>query len=211
MRRITSRDKALRVEHQALIRARFDGLDTGGDTIDFGMRVQPRVLHIGAPSAHRHRVKRERLFRRLRVSLFKFRRYNNGGVGDHHARVLIGRRAQTARDHKADMHILLHFIGRKRFIKPRAHIVLADPDIKVQRRRAFPETIQMIAQKSNPALMHPQPLPNPVPEHKAGIKDIDHSLIASHQRAIDVKQNGFIARIGNISMRAIRHGLSLSS
>ena len=131
MRGVTGRDKALRVEHQTLIRPRFDGLDTGGDTIDFGMRVQPRVLHIGPPAPHRDRIKRERFFRRLGIGFFKFWRNDNGGAGDHHARVLIGRRAQTARDHKADMHVLLHLIGGERFIKPRAHVVLANPDIKV--------------------------------------------------------------------------------
>ena len=114
--RITGRHKPLRVEHQPFIRASLDGLDTGRDAVNFGMRVEPRVLHIRSPPPNRNGIKPLRSRCDGRVCGFKFRRNDNRRLGNNNARVLIGRRAQSAREHQADMHTLRHIIGFERLV-----------------------------------------------------------------------------------------------
>ena len=131
MRRITGRNKALRIEHQAFIYAGFDGLDTGGHAVDFGMGVQPRVLHIRPPAPNRDRIKAQRPSSSGGVCGFKFRRDNNGGFGNHNTRILIWRGAKPPRDHEANMHTFRHLIGFKCFVKARRQFGLGETYIQI--------------------------------------------------------------------------------
>ncbi|MNL71109.1 hypothetical protein D3C87_1962130 [compost metagenome] len=60
-------------------------------------------------------------------------------------------------------------------------------------------------QKGYAALVQPQPFPDAVAQHEAGIEDRDHGFLSRLQRVVDRDQDIRVARIIRIGMHAVSH------
>ena len=79
--------------------------------------------------------------------------------GHHHARVLVGRRADAPRDHQADMPAVAHGVGVERLVQPLRQLVAAEADVHCDGLRAFEQPVEVAIEKGELAATDAQALP----------------------------------------------------
>ena len=198
----------MRIEHQRLVGARLRRLDRCEDAVKLRMGVELLVLHRRVAAAHVHGEQLQAALMNVCRRLLVFGNDHDGGLADHHARVLIGRRTDSAGDHQADVDALVHAVGVQCGVETLRQLLPRKADVHRDRLRTLQQAVQVAIEKGEAALVDSKPLPDPVAKHESGIENRDDRLIARLQFAIDVEEDRPVPRIGNVVHR-LRHPPSL--
>ena len=129
---------------------------------------------------------------------------------DSDARVLVGRRLHPAGAHQPHVHAIRHPVGGQRVVDRAGQLVAADAEVDHQRGRALPEPVEVLLEERRVAVVHPQPLPDAVAEHEAGVEDRHRGLGARLQLAVDPDEDLVVARVVSMVMSATRHTRDIS-
>lgn len=201
---------AVGVEHQGFVAAGFGGLDAGEDAIQLGVAVDARVLGVGVAPAHVDRVQAQAPLEQFRVWGLVFGDDDDGGAADGHRRVLVGRGLDAPGEHQADVRAGFHAVGVDGLVQPSPKRRGGDRRVEIERFGAFPQALEVAAEKWDDAPVQPQPFPDAVAEDEAAVENRHHGFFARKQFAIDIDQNALIARIRPRVVGAGGHRIALS-
>ena len=108
------------------------------------------------------------------------------GRPDRHARILVGRALDAARDHQPHVHaVVVMPLARERVVDRLRQLGAVQADVEHHRLRAFEQPVEVGVEEQRVAASHAQPLPDAVAEHEAAVEHRHHGLGPGLQRAID--------------------------
>ncbi len=81
--------------------------------------------------------------------------------------------------------------------------VARQADVDAQHFRAVPQAVEVLVEKGDAPVDEPQALPDAVAEHEAGIEHRDFRVGARRQLAVDADEDGIVARIADVVLRAV--------
>ena len=87
--------------------------------------------------------------------------------------------------------------------QPRGERFARQPDVDAQHLRSVPQAVEMLVEKGDAPVDETQALPNAVAEHESGIEHRDLRLGARRQRAVDADEDGIVAGVADVVLRAV--------
>ena len=101
----------------------------------------------------------------------------------------------AAGDHEPGVGVMGHGVGGLGVVEGLEDLCFGELEVEVDRLGGLEEPVDVFIGKGPAVVVEPQPLPHPVAEHEAGVIDADHCLGLGHDLAVDVDEDGVVARV----------------
>ena len=131
------------------------------------MAVEFRVLHVGRVAAHVYGGQADTLLERGRQRMLLLGADDDGRVADHEVGILVRRGLDAAGDHLADVYVRAHGVGAQGVDDTPGQLFAAQADVQIARAGALLQTVEVLVEEGQAAIVQAQARPHPVTQHQA--------------------------------------------
>ena len=100
------------------------------------------------------------------------------------------------------MHAIVHAVCRQQRVQPGGQVLAAEIGLEVQCFHALEQALQVPFEKQHRMALDTQTFPHAIAQDKPRVEHRNTRLGTRHNRAIDLDEDSFIARIARVLMRA---------
>jgi hypothetical protein len=199
---VAARDEPVGIEHQRFVGARIHHLEQRLDQVQAAVAVETHVERLRAAGAERRSRQHETPPIELGRRRLELGRDDHGRGAEGLPGILVGRSLDAAGHHEPQVRAIAHAVGRSGAYQGIGHALAIEADVEPDLRGAAEQPVEVLVEEGKPAVDHPEPFPDAVAEHEAGIEHRHHGLSARHQPAIHPDQQGLVARVGREGLAA---------